>query len=347
METPGGDELVPANYSAVLGVLKDEVLAARFRAQRVVNTELIRLYWRIGRTIARQTRQEEWGSKTVSRLAADLRAEFPTMKGFSLSNVKYMRQFAQSWDDEAEVGQQPVGQLPWGHIITLMQRLDDRDVRDWYAAQAINHGWSRNVLDHHIKTRAHERFGSAPTNFERTLERGDSGLAQQIIKDPYALDFLAIDSDASERELETAMVGQITRTLSELGPGFSFVGRQVHFDIDGDDFFVDLLFFHVEQLRYVVVELKTGKFKPEYAGQLGFYVALVEDRLRRVGHESTVGILFCSDKNEHVVRYALAGSSQPVAIASYDLLPAAEKAALPSESNIARALRGEAARAGS
>jgi predicted nuclease of restriction endonuclease-like (RecB) superfamily len=324
-------------YDEVLTELKTRVRGARYVAQRKVNAELIRLYWQVGTTLNDQKDQAAWGSAVVRRLADDLRREFPEMKGFSSRNLFYMRAFARTWPD-GEIVQRPVAQLPWGHIITLVERLDDPATREWYVSRSIAHGWSRNVLEHHIRTTAHERFENAPTNFDRALQPGESDLAKQITKDPYVLDFLTIDGDAPERELEQALVDRIIDTLRELGEGFAFVGRQVHFDVDGDDFFVDLLFFHVEQLRYVVIELKTGRFKPEYLGQLGFYVSLVDDRLRRPRHANTVGLLLVTEKNDAVVRYSLAGHQAPVAVSSYDLLPAAEKAALPSERVLARAL---------
>lgn len=334
------DQLLPDDYGAVLDALKTEVRRARFQAQRSVNTELIRLYWRIGRTLRDSA---NWGGKVVERLADDLRAEFPEMKGLSRSNLYYMRQFAQAWESEAEFVQQPVGQIPWGHITVLLAKLDRSDLRNWYAAAAVENGWSRNVLEHQIVTDAYARFGAAPSNFRASLPAGDSDLAQQLTRDPLVLDFLAVDGDTTERRLEDELVGQINRTLHELGPGFAFVGRQVHFDIGGDDFFIDLLFFHVEQLRYVVVELKTGPFKPEYTGQLGFYIEVVERRLRRPNHERTVGVLWCQDKNGEVVEYALASANQPIAVASYDLLPADAKAALPPEAALRRALKSRLA----
>ncbi|WP_228287258.1 PDDEXK nuclease domain-containing protein [Rhodococcus ruber] len=238
---------------------------------------------------------------------------------------------------EEEYREQPVGQLPWGHVIELLEKLDDAELRDWYSAKDIAHGWSRPVLAHQITTRLHLREGAAPSNFPHALERPDSELAQQITKDPFTLEFLAIDSDAVERELEDRLVERIIDTLRELGPGFAFVGRQVHFEVEGDDFFVDLLFFHVEQLRYVVIELKTTKFDPRDAGQLGFYAALVEDRLRRPQHQPTVGMLLVAAKNESVVRYALAGTTAPIAVSRYDLTPA-EQAALPAEDALTRAV---------
>ncbi|WP_182048032.1 YhcG family protein [Curtobacterium sp. ME26] len=328
---------IPSGYAAELADLRAQVRAARFTAQRRVNTELVHLYWGIGASILRRQDDEGWGSNVIGRLAADLRAEFPDMRGFSPRNLAYMRAFAAAWGDE-RILQQPVAELPWGHITVLLNRLDDHQLRDWYAERAGLHGWSRNVLEHHIRTAAHSRVQAAPSNFPATLPAGDSDLAQQLTKDPYVLDFLALDGDAKERHLEQALVDRIIDTLRELGEGFAFVGRQVHFDVHGDDFYVDLLFFHVEQLRYVVIELKTGKFKPEYLGQLGFYVALVDDRLRRPQHADTVGLLLVADKNDAVVRYSLAGQHTPIGVASYDLLPPAVQAALPSEADLANAL---------
>lgn len=328
---------LPDDYAGVLADLKQRVREARYRAQRQVNTELIRLNWQIGRVLLDQTERAAWGDKVIQRLSTDLRDEFEGVTGLSLRNLKYMRSFARAWPD-LEIGQQPVAQLPWGHITVLLDKLDDQALRDWYAAQAVTNGWSRGVLEHHVKTLAHQRFGAAATNFDRILEHGASDLAQQITKDPYIFDFLDVEPGHAERELEDALVARIIDTLGEFGTGFSFVGRQVALDVDGDEFFIDLLFFHVEQLRYVVVELKVGKFKPEYAGQLGFYVEVVENQLRRRAHAPTVGLLLCTDKNARVVRYALAGSQQPIAIASYDLLPPSERAALPSEADLNRAL---------
>lgn len=331
---------LPEDYASVLAGIKDRVRRARYRVQRAVNTELIQMNWQIGQVLAERTDRARWGDKVIRRLSADLRAEFPDSRGFSPRNLIYMRSFARAWPSFDSIAQQAVAQLPWGHIAVLLDKLDDPELRDWYAEQAVGNGWTRGSLEHHIKTTAHRRFGAAPTNFDRLLDPASSELAQQLTRDPYIFDFLNVEPDHAERELEQALVERIIDTLGELGSGFSFVGRQVPFDVDGDEFFVDLLFFHVEQLRYVVVELKVGKFKPEYTGQLGFYVELVEDRLRRPVHAPTVGLLLCTDKNDRVVRYALAGSNQPIAVASYDLLPPAERAALPSEAELLRALNG-------
>jgi predicted nuclease of restriction endonuclease-like (RecB) superfamily len=332
--------LVPDDYRSVLDELKSQVRSARMQAQRRVNTELVQLYWSIGRTIDSRQVDGSWGTGVLQRIADDLRAEFPEMKGFSRSNLQYMRTLAQDWPENASIRQQAVGNLPWGHITVLIDKLQDRESRDWYAARAVEHGWSRNVLMNQIMNRTLERTGAAATNFVGQLAPADSDLALQLAKDPYVFDFLDLTSDVAERELEQALMDQIVDTLRELGAGFAFVGRQVHFDVGGDDFYLDLLFFHVEQLRYVVVELKTGKFQPEYAGKLGFYVALVDDRLRREAHAPTVGILICGSGNEHTVRYSLGRTDSPMAVSTYtyESLPASEQAVLPNAAQLAAAL---------
>ncbi|WP_211880082.1 PDDEXK nuclease domain-containing protein [Pseudarthrobacter albicanus] len=336
--TPPRDVALPNGYTDLLGDLKDRVRAARTTALRTVNTQLIELYWSIGHTILQRQEVENWGSGVMGRLADDLRAEFPEMKGLSRSNLFYMRGFAAAWPDP--IVQQPVGQLPWGHITVLLDKLDTPDQRLWYAAAAVEYGWSRNVLMNMIMNKSLERTGAAPSNFAQRLVEPDSELAQQVAKDPYTFEFLGLSGEVAERDLEQALMDRITDTLREMGPGFAFVGRQVHFDVGGDDFYIDLLFFHVEQLRYFVIELKTGKFQPEYAGKLNFYIALVDDRLRREAHADTVGILICGSKNDHTVKYSLGRSSSPMAVAAYtyDALPADVRKELPDAERLTAAL---------
>lgn len=336
--TDARDLALPTGYTDLLGELKVRVRDARIRASRTVNTALIELYWSIGRLILERQDVEPWGSGVLNRLAEDLRAEFPEMKGFSRSNLFYMRGFAAAWPEA--IVQQPVGQLPWGHITVLLDKAETPQQRAWYATAAAEYGWSRNVLLNMMMNKSMERTGAAPSNFDRHLGAQDSELAQQIAKDPYSFEFLGLSGEVAERDLENALTSRITETLRELGPGFSFVGRQVHFEVDGDDFYIDLLFFHIEQSRYVVVELKTGKFRPEHAGKINFYVALVDDVLRRDHHNETIGILICGTKNDRSVRYSLGRSTSPMAVAAYtyDGLPAAEQQALPDEGHIAAAL---------
>lgn len=309
-------ELQPSGYGELLSRLKQEVRAAQLRAHRVVNTELLTLYWTIGQAILDRQSSEGWGTRVIHRLADDLRTEFPEMRGFSGRNLQYMASAARAWPNP--IAQQPAARLPWGHIMVLLDRLDDQAERDWYAAAAVEHGWSRNVLLNQIKNQLREREGAAPSNFSLRLAPADSELAQQLTRDPYVFDFLDITAAAHERDLEHGLIDSLQQTLSEFGRGFSFVGRQVHFDVDGKDFYIDLLFFHADQVRYVVVELKIGSFEPQYAGQLGFYVSLVEDQLRRPDrHAPTVGILLCAERSDRVVRYALASAAHPIAVAEY------------------------------
>jgi predicted nuclease of restriction endonuclease-like (RecB) superfamily len=333
-------EALPGEYAQLLEELKAAVRGARWRAQRVVNTELLRLYWQLGHLILSRQQAEGWGTRVVDRLAADLRAAFPEMRGLSRSNLFYMRSLAGAWPEEAIV-QQPVGRLPWGHVTVLLDRLDDRAERDWYAAAAAEHGWSRNVLQNQIMSRLHARSGAAPSNFGARLPAADSELAQQLTRDPYVFDFLDLTERVGERQLEAALMDRLQSFLLELGHGFAFVGRQYAFTVGGDDFAIDLLFFNWAQSRFVVVELKVGPFAPEHLGQLGFYVAWVDGNLRQPDrHSPTVGILLCAGRNDQVVRYSLAAATSPLAVAdyTYDTLPDAARASVPTEVELTQAV---------
>ncbi len=305
----------------------------------MVNNELLQMYWRVGDAILTRQQTEKWGGGVVERLAADLREAFPDMRGFSRSNLFHMRSFAAAWDQTAIV-QQPVGQLPWGHVTLLLTKLDDPQQRNWYAAAANRYGWSRNVLLNQIMSRLHLREGAAPSNFPTQLPEADSELAQQLTRDPYVLDFLNIAGPVAERDLEQALMDRLQDFLLELGHGFAFISRQYHFEVDRNDFYIDLLFFNWAQSRFVVVELKVGQFSPEHLGQLGFYVSWVDANLRdHDRHSPTVGILLCAGRNDNVVRYSLAGTSQPLAVAdyTYDSLPAALQDLMPSATQLAAA----------
>lgn len=323
---------LPEGYRELLEDLQRTVAAARWHTQRTVNTELLTLYWQLGNAVLQRQHAEGWGTRVIARLATDLRAAFPGMTGLSRSNMFYMRAFASAWSEVAVV-QQPVGQLPWGHITVLLDKLSDQAERDWYAAAAARDGWSRNVLLNMIMGRLHSRAGAAASNFRDQLPGADSELAQQLTRDPYVLDFLDLTQPAAERDLESALVARLQTFLLELGHGFAFVGQQYHFEVDGDDFYIDLLFFNWAQSRFVVIELKIGRFRPEYTGQLGFYVAWVDENLRDENlHSPTIGILLCAGRNDNVVRYSLANSTAPLAVAdyTYDTLPAADRNAVPA-----------------
>jgi predicted nuclease of restriction endonuclease-like (RecB) superfamily len=253
------------DYRNWLAELKQRVERARQRAAASVNRELVTLYWQIGRDILARQQQQGWGARVIDQLARDLKAAFPDMKGFSPRNLKYMRTLAQAWP-EAEFVQQPAAQLPWFHLCTLLDKVKDPAAREWYANKALEHGWSRSILAMQIETGAHARTGGAITNFEERLPPPQSDLAREALKDPYVFDFLNLTEDAQERDIEQALTRHITRFLLELGAGFAFVGRQYRLEVGGDEFFVDLLFYHLKLRCYIVVELKTTPFRPEYAG---------------------------------------------------------------------------------
>ncbi len=331
----------PEGYTDWLAELKSRIHSAQQQATLAVNRELVLLYWQIGRDILVRQADQGWGAKVIDRLAHDLRNAFPKMKGFSPRNLKYMRAVAEAWP-EPEFVQQAAAQLPWFHLCTLIDKLATREERDWYLAKAVEHNWSRNVLVMQIETRLRERQGKAVANFEQRLPKPQSDLARESIKDPYRFDFLGLTDEAQEREIESALVQHVTRFLLELGAGFAFVGRQVLLDVGGEEFFIDLLFYHLKLRCYVVIELKAGKFKPEHLGQLGFYLTAVDRQVKSEQDNPTIGLLLCKSKNQVVAEYALGDKSQPMGIAEYRLmasLPEPLQTSLPSIEQIENELK--------
>jgi len=330
----------PVGYTDWLAELKTRIHVAQQRAALAVNRELVLLYWQIGRDILARQADQGWGAKVIDRLAHDLRTAFPEMKGFSPRNLKYMRAFAEAWQDD-EFVQAALAQLPWYHQLALLDKLKTEKERRWYAAKAIEHNWSRNVLVMQIETRLRERTGAAVTNFTAQLPKPHSDLARESLKDPYRLDFLGLGKDAEERAIETALVQHITQFLIELGAGFAFVGRQVHIEVGGDDFFIDLLFYHLKLRCYVVVELKASSFKPEHTGQLSFYLSVVDAEIKHPDDNPTIGLLLCKSQNRVVAEYALRDINKPIGVAEYQLisaLPAELQTSLPSIEQIEREL---------
>lgn len=307
---------IPENYAAFLDELKTRINDARLRASLAVNKELVLLYWSIGRDILAKQRDEGWGSQVIGRLARDLGAEFPGSKGFSLRNISYMRSFAQAYPDEQFV-QQLVAQIPWGHNIRILDHLKKPEEREWYIRKTIENGWSRNVLELQIESRLYERQGKAPTNFSRTLPPPQSDLAQGVLKDRYNFEFLGILEAADERKIERGLVENLKAFLLELGKGFAFLGSQYALEIAGEDYRLDLLFYHVKLRCYVVFELKNGKFKPEYAGKMNFYLSAVDDMLRRPDDKPSIGIILCRTHHEVAVEYALRDVSKPMGISGF------------------------------
>ncbi|KAF1062891.1 DUF1016 domain-containing protein [Burkholderia gladioli] len=326
------------SYSAFVGNLKQKIAEARHRAGLSVNRELILLYWSIGRDILARQEREGWGAKVIDRLADDLRRAFPEMTGLSARNLKYMRALAEAWPD-AEFVQRVVAQLPWGHNVSLLDTVKVAEERAWYARQTIEHGWSRPVLVHQIESQLFARQGSALTNFSRTLPAEQSELAQQLLKDPYTFDFLALGPDMLERDLERGLIEHLRSLILELGKGFAFVGSQYHLEVGGQDYYLDLLFYHLRLRCFVVIELKIEDFKPEFAGKMNFYLSAVDDQLRHKDDQPTIGIILCKGRNEVIVEYALRDSSKPMGVTQYRLSPALPpqyQQALPTAEEFAR-----------
>lgn len=336
--------LLPPDYADWIAELKRRIAGARQRAVLAANAEQIRLYHEIGREILERQEQQGWGARVIDRLSADLREAFPDMKGFSSRNLKYMCYFARTCPD-LQIGQQSAAQLPWFHIITLITKVADPAVREWYAVAAARQAWGRDTLEAQIRSQLHLRQGTALTNFDRRLEPAEAGLAQEVLKDPYHFDFLGLGEEAQERDIENALLRHITRFLLELGAGFAFVGRQFRIEVEGDEFFIDLLFYHVRLKRYVVVELKATAFRPEHAGQLNFYLAAMDAQVKTPDDKPTIGLLLCKSKKRLVAEYALSGMDKPMGVAEYRLvraLPEPLGTCLPTIEEIEAELSGKA-----
>lgn len=314
------DSLFPelSNYDAFLSILKQRIRTAQVRAALAVNQELVLLYWQIGREILQRQQDEGWGTKVIERIAKDLKREFPEIKGFSRTNLLYMRAFASAYPDEQFV-QQAAGQIPWFHNCVLLDRVKAPEQRVWYIQQTIQNGWSRAILEMQIESRLYLRQGSAVTNFSQTLPKPQSDLAQQLIKDPYHFDFLTLSKEAQERDLERALVDRIRDFLLELGTGFSFVGSQYPIEVSGQEYRLDLLFYHLKLRCFVIIDLKMVEFQPEFSGKMNFYVSAVNAILRHPDDQPTIGIILCKSKNKTIAELALQGMTQPIGVSTHKI----------------------------
>ncbi len=332
-------ELVSQSYGQLLQSLKEEIARARVKAHLAVNKEMICLYWNIGKKILERQEEEGWGSKIIENISKDLRDEFPEMTGLSYQNISYMRQFVVEYKFDNNILQQAVGEIPWGHNIILFSRIGNIEERFWYARQTIENGWSRNVLSLQIKTNLYERSGRSINNFKTTLPALQSDLAESIIKDPYNLEFLDIKGKLKEKDLEEGLIDQIRKFLLELGQGFAFIGNQYHIEFEGEDYFLDLVFYHVKLKCYVIIELKTGKFKPEYAGKMNFYINLMNKQVKDDSDNPTIGLILCEDKKSITVEYAIEGIRSPIGISQFKLteeLPEELKSYLPTKEELTK-----------
>ena len=351
---------LPIDYVQLLAEVKGRIQAAQTRAVLAVNAELVHLYWQVGGLLDQRQQQAGWGAAVIPRLAQDLANALPELKGFSTRNLDRMVAFARAYPRPLEFAPQAVAklpgahgdvglspqavakgggdasllwQVPWGHHALLLQAVKDASTRYWYMAQTVAQGWSRSVLQAQIQGAAHLRQGALVNNFAERLSAPQSELVQQALKDPYIFDFLTLEATFHERELETSLVAHLEKFLLELGQGFAFVGRQHPLTVGENDFYIDLLFYHLKLRAFVVIELKRGDFKPEFAGKLNFYCNVVDDTLRHDSDAPTIGLMLCQNKDRVLAEYALRGIDKPIGIASYELtraLPTSLQSVLPS-----------------
>ncbi|MCQ2405954.1 MAG: PDDEXK nuclease domain-containing protein [Oscillospiraceae bacterium] len=328
------------DYLNTLECIKAEIRSAQYKAAVNVNRELILLYYQIGCVI---NEHKSWGNKFIDNLAADIRISFPNATGYSVRNLKYMAKFAATYPDIQFV-QTVSAQIPWSHNVALLDKVKNPDIRKWYMEKAIENGWSHSVLIHQIESNLYERQAIADkvSNFERRLPSPQSELAMQTMKDPYVFDFIPFKEDMVERDIENALVRDVTKLLLELGTGFAFLGNQYHINVGGDDFYIDLLFYNLNLRCYVVIELKTGDFKPEYAGQINFYLSAVDGILKREDDNPSIGLLLCKSKNNLVAEYSLKDMSKPIGVSEYKItrnLPEALEKQLPSVEDIQKRMQ--------
>lgn len=339
--------IINQEYTKFLADLKERVVSSRYKAALSVNKELILLYHHIGMQILEAQSKQGWGAKVIDQLSKDLVSEFPEMKGFSVRNLNYMRKFALEYPDSQFV-QEVLAQLTWYHNVTLLDKISDKQIRLFYVKHAIEHGWSRNIMAMQMELSLHKRQGQAITNFKDKLPSPQSDLAHYTLKDPYIFDFLSIGDEAHEREVEKALVHHVEKFILELGAGFAFVGRQYHLEVGDQDFYIDLLFYHLKLRCFVVIELKDKDFKPEYAGKMNFYLSCVDDLVKHETDQPSIGLILCKSKNNILAEYALRDMTKPIGLAEYrlqDALPENLKTALPTieelEAELAKDLGGE------
>ena len=351
-------------YKQWLNEIKQKFQSSQIKASIQVNSTLLEFYWNLGNEIVEKQKNSTWGSGFLQQLSIDLSAEFPDVKGFSYTNIKNIRQWFLFWQQavgelESTKSQQLVGessientkqvvsqilQIPWGHNVAIIQKCKNMQEALYYVQNTIKNGISRSVLIHQIETNLYARDGKAITNFEATLPPLQSDLAKEITKDPYVFDFLSLTKGYQEKELENALTENITKFLLELGSGFAFVGRQYKLIVGGDEFRIDLLFYHIKLKCYVVVELKATEFKPEFAGKLSFYTSAVDGEIKDINDNPTIGILICKSKNDLVIEYALKDINKPLGISQYELteiLPKEYKSSLPSIEEIEAQFQNE------
>ena len=327
------NSLLNKDFSTWIDSLKKKVHSARNKVAFSMNSQILELYWEIGQEIYFKQQNSDWGSNVIEKVASELRSEFPDMKGFSRRNIYAIRQWYLFYSQKYEFVPHGVAQIPWGHNRLIISKIKDIDVAEFYCNECIKHGWDRDVLEVQIKTNYFAKIGNSLNNFNNTLPDAQSKLANETLKDPYNFDFLGLQEDALEKTIEDELTKHITKFLLELGKGFAFIGRQYKIEISENDYFIDMLFYHLELRCYVVIELKSGKFKPEHAGKLNFYLSAIDTQLKKEFDNPTIGILLCKTKDKIEAEYSLRDINKPMGISEYRLteaIPENLKYKLPS-----------------
>ena len=319
------EEKISESFKHVVASIKNEIKTTQTNTVQQVNKNLIMMYFRIGKILAENSK---YGNSFIKNVSSAIKLEYPNLKGFSDRNLKYMKKFYIEYNDNEKV-QQLVAHLPWGHNILLMEKIKDRNIREIYAKATIDNGWSRNMLDLQIKTNYHKRIGNSINNFKDVSLKLDSDLINNTLKDPYIFDFISLNNNYKEKQLENKMIEKIKNVLLEFGNGFSFVGSQYKLVIGENEYFIDLLFYHLKLKSYIVVELKATEFKPEYIGKMNFYLSAVDDLIKDKTDNPTIGLILCKNKNRFITQYALKDINKPIGISSFKL-----KEYLPTEEDL-------------
>lgn len=328
--------LITPDYRSFINQIKQSITQARTKAVRSVNIELIGLYYSIGKQIVLKQKESNWGEDLIGQIEIDLKTSFPDLSGFSRRNLNYMRSLYNFIGEDIKV-QQLVAQIPWGHVIVIMAKIKEKEVALFYIQKTIENSWSRVILDHQISLNLYQRQGKIVSNFDLTIDNLDVEMIKESFKESYILDFLGLSLDAKECDLEQALIQNITHFILELGKGFAFVGKQHKLTVGGQEFFIDMLFYNFILKRFVIIELKTTEFKPEYAGQIGFYMTAIDRDVKKDEDGSTIGLIICKTKNNTVVEYALANSGWPTGVAEYRLLselPEEIRRCMPTENEL-------------
>lgn len=334
--------VLPKDYTSLLTEIKQRVRSAQYDALKAVNKELVGLYWDIGKMIVAQQQKDGWGKSVVEKLAGDLQAEFPGVAGFSTQNLWYMRQFYQEYESNEKL-QPLVGEISWSHNLVIMAKCKDPQEREFYIKMTRKFGWSKNVLIHQIENQSYQKYLLNQTNFDKAVPEKYRHQAKQTVKDEYSFDFLELGEEHAEKELEQAIMGRMEKFLAEMGGRFTFMGRQFRLDVDGDEFFVDLLLFHRHLKSLVAIELKVGKFVPEFVGKMQFYLTVLDDKVRLPDENPSIGIILCKSKKRMTVEYALRDANKPIGVATYKVvkqLPSKLKAELPAPEDIQKLMEG-------